>query len=170
MTLSRRTLKGLLEYLNGQPDDADVLHWTAELEAALKPRYSKRKPPRAKRPGGKRANTSAVYAAVAERAGEVCECGCGRPLEWLAWGPGKPEMDHQFGRARAESVEECWMLRHDCHEAKRDNREWLEKFIDHARRYGYAHASASALARLEGMVSIRESEQSRLHPQPQDGK
>jgi hypothetical protein len=145
---------------------------TAEKCLASYP-FTKRKPPRAKRPGGKRANTSAVYQAVEERAENWCECGCGKPLAEVPW-LANPILDHFEGRARSESLETCWMLRRDCNDDRTANRpnarEWLEKFMRHCRKYAngldaYFEAHERASNRIRGMVAIRESEKARLQPQ-----
>lgn len=87
---------------------------------------------------------------VFARAAGVCECGCAQPL-------GEGELDHFFGRAKAdETVAACWALRRDCHRAKTDNRpsavQWLLKFIRHSGIHagsGYATAGARAQQQLE---------------------
>lgn len=58
---------------------------------------------------------------------------------WLVADEG--HLDHFFGRARAESVENCWALCDKCDTAKTASKpsraEWQRKFIRHATRYGY---------------------------------
>lgn len=96
----------------------------------------------------KRDETAAIREACLERAGGLCECGCGYglypanarsspPLGHFA----APELDHFFGRGKGrppQSVETCWILRADCHREKTDNRPdsatWLRKFITHCER------------------------------------
>lgn len=84
--------------------------------------------------------------AVLERAGGTCECGCGQPLF-------RAEIDHAFGRARAEeSLETCWALTPRCHFAKTNNSpsaaHWLTRFEAHAEAHGYFAAAARARTRL----------------------
>jgi 5-methylcytosine-specific restriction endonuclease McrA len=130
----------------------------ATLERALKPRpkSSQVRKTAAKR-RAKRTETSAIYEEVAKRAPNTCECGCGRPF--LASMLDAPTMDHFFGRARAESVDTVWRLRAECHRAKTDGWPdaggWLVKFIEHCDFYGYESAREKAVARLEGMLSVR---------------
>jgi len=92
-----------------------------------------------------------IYAAVAARAGRLCECGCGE-----AFGGGmasRATLDHFRGRKNAESVESCWFLRWDHHEAKGSSRPdaatWVRKFIAHCGKHGYVAEKEKALTRLE---------------------
>lgn len=75
-----------------------------------------------------------------------CECGCGRKVP-----PG--EVDHYFGRAKAEETEAtCWVLSVQCHFEKTrnhpSNAEWQRRFIEHARRLGFFESVKRAEARL----------------------
>jgi hypothetical protein len=51
------------------------------------------------------------------------------------------ELDHFWGRGREESVESCWMLCHDCHQAKTDNDptrlDWIFWFRAHCGQHRY---------------------------------
>lgn len=114
--------------------------------------------------GAKARKTMEVYDAVEQRAGGVCECGCGG-----AFGSGldtMPEMDHFWGRARKESVESCWMLRAKCHREKTSNKPsrdfWLIRFGRHATQHGYREqfARCSREIEAESLVS-RAAEVSR---------
>lgn len=93
----------------------------------------------------------ALYSALATRAGGRCECGCGAAVP-----PG--EVDHFFGRAKAdESEATCWVLTPRCHYAKTANspsaRSWLERFIAHCERHGYAESETRAKAKLEWLIA-----------------
>lgn len=97
-----------------------------------------------------------LYGLLAARARGRCECRCGRPVP-----PG--EVDHFFGRAKADEVEfNCWILTPECHRAKTDSRpsaaHWLLAFIAHCGRYageGYALAAARAQQKLEWTTTKR---------------
>lgn len=103
---------------------------------------------------------SKVYVAVEKRAGGRCEM-CG--MEFSDADP--PELDHQEGRGRSESVETTWLLHRSCHRLKTNNdpsaAHWLEKIVAHAERYVYRKTAARARARLEGIVAARERESAR---------
>lgn len=70
------------------------------------------------------------------------------------WHCHKPatELDHFFGRARAESVETCWAICATDHRNKTNNSPsaegWLETFAVHCDRYGYREEAARARNRL----------------------
>lgn len=133
-------------------------HWR-KLWRALKPRRpSAPKEAREEKRAAKREATRAVRAAVLERARGQCECGCGRPFVL-----GGPELDHFFGRARAESVQACWALRSDCHHRKTtatpSAEAWFERFRAHCIRYSYwaeAKRAASRLAYVEAKKRLGE--------------
>lgn len=84
--------------------------------------------------------TKEIRALVAERAGNICECGCGRTLSLY-----HPQMDHWLGgsgrRKQKQSVETCWMLTMWCHRQRTNNYPsaiyWNRKFRAHCHRYGY---------------------------------
>lgn len=146
MTMSARDAAGRLaeEIARGQ-----------RAEAARKSRSTQR----LARRKAKTARTSDVRTALVRRAGLYCECGCGQMFK----GPGGvPQLDHFFGRARAESVETCWLLRTDCHERKTRNEPsrpfWLERFICHAEHHGYAPAAELARALLDSRLLVDEAE------------
>lgn len=100
-----------------------------------------------------------VATAVLERANDRCEC-CARPtFDTLK---DRATIDHMFGRAKAvETVETCWVLRAECHEAKTQNKptasQWLLKFIKHCGHWartsvspdGYVRAASFAQQKLE---------------------
>lgn len=90
---------------------------------------------------------------VLARAGDACECGCGKGLP-----PG--ELDHVFGRGRAESVESCWMLTPRCHFERTnsfpDAETWWRKFIEHALRHGYSEAAMRATGKLAWVVARKD--------------
>ena len=104
---------------------------------------------------------ASIAEAVLRRAGDTCECGCGRPFDGSVGG--RATLDHFFGRARStESVETVLVLREDCHRDKTDNRPnartWHLLFIAHCRKHNYTEAAERARRRLEGMVAVREAE------------
>lgn len=90
-----------------------------------------------------------IYAEVSRRAGSHCEC-CGEPFGISM--ANRRTLDHLFGRKNAESVESCWMLRWDHHEAKGANRQsaahWLRKFIAHCEKHAYEAEKKRAEAKL----------------------
>ena len=152
--LSRRSAEALLAYLPAYlPKDASRLagplaRAIAELEAALR----KRKPsPSRKAKAAKRSRAmvtpESLRRQLGHRANLVCECGCGRHFN------GTQTVDHFFGRARAESLETCWLIRSDCHQDKSENRPsaayWLERFRAHAIRHSYWAEAARAGRRLD---------------------
>lgn len=83
-----------------------------------------------------------------------CECGCDAKVP-----PG--EVDHFFGRAKAEETEAtCWVLSVRCHFEKTRNSptssEWFRRFIAHCQRQvardggdTYTAAAVRASARLD---------------------
>lgn len=92
-----------------------------------------------------------VRGEVMKRASGCCEhCGASEtdfsPLE----------LDHFFGRARAESVETCWALCRACHRRKTDNTpsaaSWLQAFVTHAGLRGFADARSMAIRRFNALV------------------
>lgn len=131
----------------------DGLRWVAALEQALRPKRSKA-PTRQRREAkrqSRRERTAEVRAAVMERAGGICECGCGTEFREPSFNY-SPQLDHFRGRARGESVESCWALTAYCHEQKTRNEPdaaaWLRKFAAHCRRHGYDREAQLAEARL----------------------
>lgn len=97
----------------------------------------------------KRAATRDIRALVAERAGDICECGCGR--SFVGYG-GNAQLDHFDGKARSESFEACWLIRADCHRSKGlsipSAKHWLEKFRAHCIRRGFWSEGSLAGRRL----------------------
>jgi hypothetical protein len=71
-----------------------------------------------------------------ERARGKCECG-GEFFDGCELAGA--EVDHFFGRAKAEeSAENCWLLSPECHRQKTDNKPeagyWLRRFMAHCNR------------------------------------
>lgn len=128
-------------------------HALNELRQALQRNAN---PLRPKKPKPKGLSLTKIRNAVNARAGYLCECGCGR---WFRGVGGAAQLDHFFGRARAQSVETCWRLREDCHFNKTNNSPsagyWLEKFIEHCRKHGYAVELEQAEARLYALNMTR---------------
>lgn len=126
------------------------------LAAALKPRpASSAKKKTAAKKRARQEQTSQIHEVVMARACGRCECGCGNEeVEF-----DRLEMDHFFGRGRAESVESCWALLAGCHTRKTqnwpDSARWLKAFIAHAERHGYTAEADRARARLHGIVAMR---------------
>lgn len=94
-----------------------------------------------------------LRAAVFRRAGNHCECGCGRFIT-----PESGRWDHFFGRAKApETMATTWALSIVCDNAKTANRPgaalWLRKFIEHAERHGYANEAEHAASKLAVLVA-----------------
>jgi hypothetical protein len=88
---------------------------------------------------------AALHARLLTRCRGRCECGCGAKVP-----PG--EIDHFFGRAKAEETEAtCWVLSVRCHYAKTrnspDGATWQRKFAEHCRRLGYVESQRRAEAR-----------------------
>lgn len=96
-----------------------------------------------------------LHQTLVDRARGRCECGCGAYL--LETGK---EVDHFFGRAKAEEGEStCWVLSPACHFRKTRNSPdggyWLRLFIKHCERWGYNESVIRAEARL-AMVDTRQ--------------
>jgi hypothetical protein len=134
----------------------------AKLEKALAPKRSvvAHRKEKAKKTRAKRSETRSIRALVVERAGTTCECGCGMGFTMTT--PG--ELDHQFGRVRAkQSVENTWLLRHDCHAARTRNSPsaawWLQKLLKHAEKYGYHEEFRMAARRLRSLEIQAEAAQ-----------
>lgn len=88
-----------------------------------------------------------LYQHLAARARGCCEA-CGVSVMQSR------EVDHFFGRAKAEEVEAtCWVLCPRCHYAKTQNspsaRHWLDLFIKHCTRWNYIEARTRAEARRD---------------------
>lgn len=97
--------------------------------------------------------TSEIRSAAFARSRNFCECGCRR---YITEESGR--LDHFFGRAKAaQSIENCWALHLLCDVQKTHNQPkaslWLEKFIAHCQRYGYAKEEERALAKLQALVA-----------------
>lgn len=133
----------------------------SELRAALKSRPSKpaRKEGLAKKKtkrADKNAETVEIRYAVAKRAGDRCECGCGQMF--AVFDP--LEMDHFFPKGRTpQTVENCWALTRSSHALKTRNFPsagwWLEQFIRHCKRYGYEAEAKRAQRRLDSLRYIQ---------------
>lgn len=163
--LSKRCLRGIVEVLEGELEQGPpsrILHveeMLREVQSALTGSPKKRalQAERRKRAQAARVQAAAatgdVYRAVAERAGDFCECGCGQRFSPRGILTGQPEMDHFLGRARAESLESCWLLRWDCHRTKTLNRPsrayWLRVFLKHCQRHGYTETAKHVAGLLE---------------------
>ena len=83
------------------------------------------------------------------RSGGLCECGCGSTLSWESG-----ELDHQRGRVReSQSVENCWFLSHECHQARTENRpsgrHWWWRVAVHALHHGYGLEANHAQVMLD---------------------
>lgn len=92
-----------------------------------------------------------VREAVFNRAGNVCECGCGRDIT-----PETGHLDHFFGRAKAEErLQTCWALSIECHAAKTANRPnatyWLVAFALHALTHGYTFEASRTLGKISAL-------------------
>lgn len=158
-TLSTRVVRRLLEHLPA--DGEDLTREVQDLRITLvgslgrRPASSARRKTRAKRET-KREATRRIRAAVANRAGLECECGCGR---WFRGVGGEAQLDHFEGKARNESAESCWLIRADCHEWKTRNSpsasHWLKLFVRHCDRHGYAEQARRTRDRL-AFVEARE--------------
>lgn len=134
------------------------------LRMALKPR-NRPMPLEAKKKAAERRQahkdeTSAIYEAVRNRAGSLCECGCGTPFQ--EEGPDAPQMDHFWGRGRApQTVQNCWMLtvRHHTRKGASDpSREhWLKAFLNHCSWWKYHNEVAKAARKLESLALSAQS-------------
>lgn len=152
--LSPKTLGRIATVLRS----AGSLQLAEAVERELRPKKSGRPQRRALKEGARQSRTAArakVRDLCALRAGPLCECGCGR--RFSEFNPA--EMDHALGRARAESVETCWMLARSCHVDKTRSDPsaalWLRRFICHASFFGYHAEAEQARRRLEGIVAMR---------------
>jgi 5-methylcytosine-specific restriction endonuclease McrA len=164
--LSLKSAKALLHMIErGPPNMFDRA--TMELRAALTPRKPKplrteRLKARVSKRAAKGYETDEIRRQVLERAGGKCESCLGF---WQATMFGL-ELDHFFGRGKAkQSAESCWALCRKCHHYKAENRpsaaRWLEDFLQHCLRYGYATEAERARARLEGICAVRKAEAGR---------
>ncbi len=92
------------------------------------------------------AATRKIYDAVARRADGQCECGCSRFL------CGDGELDHALSRRVPQTIQNCWLLKRECHDNFTNNRPdgaaRLVAFIAHCRKHGYAGELARAESRL----------------------
>ena len=155
VSLSRRDAEALLDLVEGRIGVQMFRESAAvgRLRSALKPSPTRtaakkeRRAERAEKKATKREQRADVRAAVMARANGICECGCGHRLDEDGF-LFRPEMDHFFGKSRSESIETCWLLAAAHHERKTQNFPsrvaWLEKFIEHCQRHGYAEAAACA--------------------------
>lgn len=146
------------------------------LRAALRPKVRKPRPIRQHPCGSanqsKREETRAIWEACWKRCGGQCECLCGGDVRraeedspFNHW-PHIATMDHFRGRARVrQAVENCWILRADCHREKTNERPdkatWLRRFIVHAERHGYGFWAEEARKVLEGSVAVKADEKRR---------
>lgn len=97
---------------------------------------------------------ASIASAVLARAGDACECQCGRGFDGSI--DGTRTIDHQPGRGRCEdTLEDLWVLRWGCHRAKTDNNPsaavWLGLFLIHQERHGYD--STKTKKRLEWVLT-----------------
>ena len=103
------------------------------------------------------AETSDIYAQVERRAQGRCECGCGLAFDSSI--EGRPAMDHMFGRIEEQTVEACWMLRTDHHEAKTAHSpsryHWINRFLVHVTRHRY-YAEARRTGKELGAARAKE--------------
>lgn len=134
--------------------------YAEDLRIAMKPKRSlapARKRAKAK-VLSKRAKTRAVRDLVFERAGDFCECGCGRSFGGF---DGVKTMDHFEGIARSETLETCWGLRWSCHQrktAQSPNRHaWLNRFIEHCHKQGHHDTAAKAEREIDAEALLREA-------------
>jgi hypothetical protein len=150
---SARWLLGLVEQLGGGEAErvaADLKH-ALRLRPGLKVAKKERETKRTARNRG----TAAIHEAVMARAQgacEACQAQAGRRLE----------MDHFFGRVRAEQSDAtCWAICPPCHRQKTENSpsaaHWLEEFIRHAERHGFDDEAALAARRLESGALMIEA-------------
>lgn len=140
---------------------AEPQRYVDELRAALRPRVRKALPfpstakTKRQKKETKKEETGVIRAAVMERAGNRCECGCGTPFvgdNWRSYA-NEAELDHFFGRVRVkQSVASTWALTRACHIRKTKNSPsaavWLGAFIRHCLRYGYTAEAKQAKALL----------------------
>jgi 5-methylcytosine-specific restriction endonuclease McrA len=142
--ISAKAARSAYEHLDpASPAAKELKAALAHASRASATRRTLRKPKEAKRKA-KREARGEVRAAVMDRAHGRCEC-CGS-------GDGLLELEHFFGRARAESLETCWALCRACHRSKTDNDPsaawWLKRFARHCEHYRYSEAEARARKRL----------------------
>lgn len=77
------------------------------------------------------------------RAAGICECGCGQAFNegYLHSRATLDHFDNGRGKDERQSIENCWMLRWDCHEMRQtyspNVETWNLKFARHANTYGY---------------------------------
>ena len=117
----------------------------AKAERSSKVRRTLAKPKQEKK-RSKASLRNEVREAAMVRAGGHCEA-CDGPFLSL------PEMDHFWGRAKAEeTLETVWMLDRWCHIQKTRNfpsaREWLVRFVRHCEHHGYTAEAEKARKRL----------------------
>lgn len=161
VTLSRKQARVVLSVFRSawamSPEAEDV---ERHIRESLSPRpKSSAVKKREARNRSKAKDTKAIRAAVMERADGRCEH-CGWAFQ--SFNPG--ELDHAFGRARAESVETCWALCRDCHRQKTNNdpsaAHWLEAFAELAEGLNYSESASRAralLAKHEAKSSLSQS-------------
>lgn len=106
-----------------------------------------------------RAPWRSIKAQIALRSRGRCEA-CGKRLP-----KSEAQDDHFFGgsgrRLAMESVETCWHLCVPCHRDKTENRpsaeHWLEKFVAHCEKHGYAQAAEEARKRIDSERLVEEA-------------
>lgn len=137
-------------------DAAELSRALASSTKATRARSQARATKAAKRETAK-ARRDDVREQATARAKDECEA-CGVSLFAIHH---PAQLDHFFGRSRAESVETCWLICARCHREKTlnypDAAAWFEAFIRHCVRHGYRAAAERARARLEGIIAIRRS-------------
>lgn len=154
--ISLKAARVLLDYLNGAPRAVGSVA-IAELERAMKPKRSV-KLARARRETKaitKKALRASVRTEVMIRASARCE-NCGRIESEF----NHLEMDHFWGRARAESVETCWALCNECHRWKTANNPsrqfWLMRFVGHCKNFGYEAQRKKAGTEWDVIESMKQ--------------
>ncbi len=160
--ISERTGRAILDLI-GLLDPRRVNQAAAsELRSALVPRRSVAAAAkvRGQKKRAKKSQTSDIRAAVFERAGGKCECGCGG-VAFTPYDLG--ELDHFWGRSKErQSVENCWALCRLHHQAKTrgypGRTDWLCAFITHAKRHGYHEQVEKAQDQLDSLVLRSEAE------------
>lgn len=121
----------------------------AERQSATRRKLAK---PKAEKRATKREARGAIRFVVFTRSRNACEA-CG-----LAFTGAQPaELDHFWGRARAESITACWMLCRCCHRRKTANQPdralWLTRFAAHCDKHGYTNEAAKARRELSWVES-----------------
>lgn len=164
VSISERTARDLLGICCTTPGVVSV-RARDELQRALSTKKSlpfpTRRQTKASKKQTKREETAAIREAVMDRAGDWCECGCGRVLGGSHFAYAA-ELDHFFPKSRTrQTVKTCWAITRMCHRDKTDNRPdretWLRKFIAHANRHGFTRECAVASLQLEALELVDQA-------------